>query len=1229
MAYVPNFSNPTVDAVITMVCWDATELNHMVACSVSHQLFRVQGPIPHVQSMTIFDAAVVGTDGYPTIRIDPQTIVIPHVMCEWADLHNVVSVCAGLGALEHGALSADFRVVAAVDQNPRMIRMHDAVHDLHAIQGDICQKETLVKLWARHSRPCVLVSGIACQPYSRLGDRKEGQDERAQSLPGTLMCAFYLRYPVVVLECVPQAKDSDWVNQQVNAFCSATGFRRTEQILNLSDLMPCRRSRWWTILSSPAIGEVPLKAMPQEFALGKMVQVVPSIIEWPDADETALRLNDQELIAFQAQDEAGPHAMNMAGVLPCPLHSWGSQMRPCPCQCRNTGLSSERLASRGLHGVIVQSAKGHMRHPHPCEVAAVAGLDPNLHHDDDASLALTGIGQLASPVQAVWVFASLAHRLEQIRVGKSDISPTKELLAYVGWQLARCRMLWSGQASVHPEVQCRIEEWLPFQTLSQSQLQKLMIWDAALPKSLASLFQQVQDAKPDSDVDRFIQREKALLGPLLNADEGEDPVVAPTVPFTVDDDQMVVSLCTKGSHDDVCAYVPIRVSAPACIRDLRAAESQLLGHDFEMGQVTTHVPDDVALTDGMTVDMMVEPGVTVGVDLIGRSGSEVADLLAPQDAQSHVGMNHAGLVSWSGQLDSRNFGTSETGWQSPLVGLSADILVGLHGPAPTRTDQLAAIYGQSMLVKDRVAVLRQQGHVMANDEMLWHLREMQREHAKRVELNMPSEQRWNHARVVVLDPMLLRGWMVNGCADVAEWIQTQCTLETCVVTAAPLDGHWIPLVMWPCKGMLNVSSWDSPTADHSWLVPVVRAIAKAWKLQGPYCQRIHRMFLSDKCCGALALSFVQHHILMTQIPDTDLQAFSWHDGLRCKFLGVVQGYETCVRPWVWCAGVHEQAVQGLTPLLAEQGVHGPECATRADAAVRAIGAKQVLHALELRHPWKQLKTLGNMAKFQFLLQSELESKIASGAGKQRLKGKKSKGPPVEKEFQLDPSKLTIAPGCFQADGSPVPQLALSQVGPLAEGIVLVSPQEAEPYVRAAQVVSSCPLALVVVSGDSLSGRCQLANSSVTVPCRCSLNQEPLLVDALLIQIGKGFIEKASDTGLVEVEAMDVCTIKVTVYRDELSSWDDFAASPLKYITSKCPLLTRCDQQNCKCPKFHPDISFESKTVLLDVWRRQFLRIGFKPEQPKAAQLFSTCIRIPLVLRNQLLLLSGTNEWYLL
>lgn len=95
----------------------------------------------------------------------------------------------------------------------------------------ISEFSTLQAIFEAHPHSCVVASGIACQPYSQLGDRKGGTDPRASTLPATLYAAFYLRAMLVVIECVVPAQQDPFVQHHIRNFCHKTGFCKSECIL--------------------------------------------------------------------------------------------------------------------------------------------------------------------------------------------------------------------------------------------------------------------------------------------------------------------------------------------------------------------------------------------------------------------------------------------------------------------------------------------------------------------------------------------------------------------------------------------------------------------------------------------------------------------------------------------------------------------------------------------------------------------------------------------------------------------------------------------------------------------------------------------------------------------------------------------------------------------------------------------------------------------------------------
>ena len=130
---------------------------------------------------------------------------------------------------------------------------------------------------------------------------------------------------------------------------------------------------------------------------------MPEILQWSEEQEKALALTPEECHLFGTHHKTG-HALNLHAKPPTLLHSLGSLLDPCPCGCRPWGLSLQRLHSRGISGLIVQTTHG-WRHIHPAEAALLQGttlpaallqtLTPA-----DYKLLLTQLGQLASTLHA-------------------------------------------------------------------------------------------------------------------------------------------------------------------------------------------------------------------------------------------------------------------------------------------------------------------------------------------------------------------------------------------------------------------------------------------------------------------------------------------------------------------------------------------------------------------------------------------------------------------------------------------------------------------------------------------------------------------------------------------------------------------------------------------------------------------------------------------------------------
>ena len=208
-----------------------------------------------------------------------------HPACTWAGTRQVIELCCGMGALGHGASASGFETVVGCDIRPKMLELFSQHSKGKPVLGDICQFTTLKEIYEAHPYSCVLASGIACQPYSQLGDQRGGSDPRAFTLPATLTTAFLLRSILVVIECVGPAQNDPFVQHHIRNFCSKTGFHKTDCVQDLKEIWGSKRNRWWCVLSAPSIGPVDISECSGFPDLGTVGSIVPRLIPWPSQAE--------------------------------------------------------------------------------------------------------------------------------------------------------------------------------------------------------------------------------------------------------------------------------------------------------------------------------------------------------------------------------------------------------------------------------------------------------------------------------------------------------------------------------------------------------------------------------------------------------------------------------------------------------------------------------------------------------------------------------------------------------------------------------------------------------------------------------------------------------------------------------------------------------------------------------------------------------------------------------
>eukprot|EP00435_Cladocopium_sp_Y103_P023412 s1703_g5.t1 len=361
----------------------------------------------------------------PLITSSHVSHVIQHAETELANLNKVIEVCAGIGAVSTCLKFCNAQASCYVDSNPKFAEWLDRKDGAPVVHGDIADVSTIQQVAEiTQGIPSPLNGGVACQPFSALGDQREHEDPRSNSLPALLRMGYLLRSPLITIECTKEARESHWVQSMLRSFAEQTGYHLHQNVLTLHNTWPAYRTRWWACLSMPMLGITEIPDMPQMDFVPSIMHLLQIHAHLPPEEAKQLNLSAYELRHFHDQPKGiSASIINAAKAMPTATHSWGSQLVACHCGCRQQGFTMARIHSKGLYGVLIplgtmvkagQDWYHGMRHPHPKEVALLNALDPRyLDNSSPFTLKflLAGVGQLASPLQGAWMFSNLFFQM--------------------------------------------------------------------------------------------------------------------------------------------------------------------------------------------------------------------------------------------------------------------------------------------------------------------------------------------------------------------------------------------------------------------------------------------------------------------------------------------------------------------------------------------------------------------------------------------------------------------------------------------------------------------------------------------------------------------------------------------------------------------------------------------------------------------------------------------------
>ena len=899
------------DLVGKVLIFDLEHSSHLMQLRYGETKFAYEGLLTGgFHSFTLFNVCLREQFPIPVVSATKDTVVLGHHAPTWTSMHSVVDLCCGFGGLAQGATAAGFEVVTAVDQNEHMVSLHTKVHDAVGIVGDFGTQDTIVEIWKASRGASVISSGFSCQPYSTLGDGKGALDSRANCLTKTLNAAICLHAYAVILECVAPAAQDSFVKGEVHRFCSRTGFTCSQIELRLDQTWPCRRQRAWWLLTAPEIGEIKLYPWKALDNLWAVQQIIPEMRLWDAGDEKQLMLDDHELEAFGVTSNMhAKHMLNMRGVAPCALHAWGSQLRACPCGCRQYGFSTCRLAAKGLHGCLVRSAvqldgSTLIRHIHPNEAMGLNSMDPVLDFGDNVGLTLSAVGQLACPLQALWVFGFLDARLNELQkmpVFTSDA----QIQAYRSWMLMRCRQVWPPHEELiqDEKLLAMMGFWDEFKDLSMAELVFPLRWEGKIvgPVHVASI------------LDFLIRSKERVPETISDASVEDEPTPWMDCPIISDDPAtagcMQADSCTVVFEDSEDPPIRFQPRCCATVSQFLHAHAQLvetldvesitmngktipLDHIMEVGQlivirtrkteVSHPVPDDPIVSPTAEWTQPIQDPIEVASPprkMVKVSKFDVGECTLPT----------GGDVSDQPWLDA-----------TPFLQLQGEQFLKLSPPSVTNTQQLWSVRHQFFRSVDRIRILEAQNQYWADDETRFHLQALTtvfRDH--QLKGNSPV------LPLCVIDPLVFTAWVAGKGFDCRLWARDHPEIiqkGTPIATVVLIDQHWIPVYMTPVQKVLHVSTWDKAEATHEGLNHVVNAMAVSLGFDSALIRREHRLFFTSELCGSLAIAFLRSELVGTLLPSDCHEAAAVHAMLRARYIAALQRCDIVDRPWIWGAG---------------------------------------------------------------------------------------------------------------------------------------------------------------------------------------------------------------------------------------------------------------------------------------------------------------------------------------
>ena len=384
----------------------------------------------------------------------------------------------------------------------------------------------------------------------------------------------------------------------------------------------------------------------------------------------------------------------------------------------------------------------------------------------------------------------------------------------------------------------------------------------------------------------------------------------------------------------------------------------------------------------------------------------------------------------------------------------------------------------------------------------------------------------------------------------------------------------------------------------------------------------------DDFCGTHALVNLGWHFGLWHT-FTYEQLAQWHSALTLEEKHRGEGANDYATAHAW-----------LVNFLPSRGVPATLAADRASQALKKLGIRPILKAIDHENPWRHLKSIGSNASkpFQWVTADELREHIALKAQSDfGADGRKKPGKPRHKKESVRPHPLVLSPEvlkipeqAFQdANGAAVPVLEAAAVQADCRGVAIITMEQAQRFLQDSRSISTDALGALtttVIEHPTATGV-----SNLTWPAL--FGGEPLLVKGSLIQLGDIIVQLKTGAA-VKSSSMITGLLRLQLYQDQSPvEWVHFVKSPLRQLVNAFQPLQICQKgagaTSCSatCLRFHPPVDEPCEVVLLDCFAWRWHGASGGSSTPVSAASFSVMVRTPLAAVEAILGLSGRDGFY--